>query len=460
VTYKNRDSAGRLEPFPSQLPLNQYTISGLVAITAIIIGLAVGQGHWIIALGALAIPLVLLYPVHIAFGVFALLVPFDEIAAIGEASHGRTVTWFAGVGAVLVLLVAGLATRRFRRAPAAGIWWLSFAGWSALTTVWALSPEVSLERIPTALSLVGLYLVVGCLRFTKSELKAIVFLSILGGLIAAAWTLYSFHQGNFFDARNRASLMIGDRETNPNQLGLSLVLPISLAFGWFLSCKRWLGRAVLLFAMSVTALALFFTMSRGAVVALVTALCVYLYRLRIGKRLVVPIAVLGLVLSFVPSVFFVRFQEAAATRGAGRLDIWKVGLTALTHYGLVGAGLDNFPLAYTKYAGDASHFKGFFRDPHNVYLSVAVETGVLGLILFVGAIGIQLRSARRVKHGVSPQNLLLATEAATWGLLAFGLVGTILWEKVFWLSWILLTAATQTLEDAPPFERVASETSS
>ena len=93
-----------------------------------------------------------------------------------------------------------------------------------------------------------------------------------------------------------------------------------------------------------------------------------------------------------PAGFFHRFQQAGSSGGSGRLDIWTVGLTAFKHYGLVGAGFSNFPFAYTNYAGEARNFQGSYRDPHNIYLRIGVELGLIGLVLFVLAVRSQFRA--------------------------------------------------------------------
>jgi O-antigen ligase len=400
---------------------------------------------------ALCVPLLLLYPVQLALGAFALLIPFDSIAVLGEANQGRTLTWFAGAAAACVLFGTGLAARRLKAMPTASVWWISFVLWSVITTVWAIDPDTSLHQLPTSFALLGLYLASGCFRYTKSELQAIMLSAILGGCGAAVWTVYMFRQGNFFEAGSmRASLIVGGRTANPDGVAMTMILPIALAFGYFLSSKTWRVKAVMLLAIGLSTLALFVTMSRGAVVALGVTLLVFFYRLGARSRLLVPILLLGSILAFMPAIFFVRFQQATENGGAGRLDIWRVGLAAFKHYGIFGAGFCNFPFAYTKYAGEAPHFKGTYRDPHNIYLGIAVETGMIGLLFFAGAIRAQLRAVSRLKDRLGANNWVVAAEASACGLLAFGLFGNILWDKSFWFAWMLLTA-TASVSDKPPW---------
>jgi O-antigen ligase len=316
---------------------------------------------------------------------------------------------------------------------------------------WGLDPPSALHQLPTTIAILGLYLASGSFRFTEKEIKAVVLLTIVGGCIAAFWTVHLYYSGNFWTEDNqvsaRGSLIAGGRQNNPDLLAMSLLLPISLACGYFFSFKRWLSKSLMLVIMGISILGLLLTLSRGAVIALVVMMLVFLYRLKVGRRMIMPAVLLAILLSLMPSIFFTRFQQAGENGGSGRTDIWKVGWVAFKHYGFLGAGFNNFPFAYAKYAGQAPHYRGTYRAPHNIYVAIAVETGIIGLFLFGGAVRSQLRPAFRFKDQFGNHNLLPATEAAFWGLLVFGFSGNILWEKAFWLAMMLLTIAVNTAQD-------------
>jgi O-antigen ligase len=423
--------------------VSQYVVFVLVTVIAMMIGAAIAEEKWLYCLAALFIAVLLLYPIQVTLGLFTFLMPFDSIASLGEGNHGRTLTWFLGAAAGMVSFATGFAGRRLKAPPGASIWWSSFILWCAVTGVWALKPEISWQRLPTALALLGVYIACGCVRFTNRELQTIIILTILGGCVAAIWTVYLYSQNEVAD---RTALKWAGRDTNENEFGMDLLLPISLAIGYFLWCRRWIYKFLVLLAIGTATLGLLVTMSRGAVVALSIMFLAYLYRLRLSSRILVPILLLVILLCFMPPVFFVRFQESGATGGAGRLYIWKAGMAAFRRYGLFGAGLNNFPVAYTHYAGEASHFKGYGRDAHNIYLAIGVETGLVGLLLFACAVGSQLRSVLHCKDRRGIYNLLLASECAWWGMLGVGIFGNILWAKPFWLSWILLGAASDEMK--------------
>jgi O-antigen ligase len=414
------------------------------------LGYGIGQSQWLFAIVALLIPFVVLYPVQVAFGIFALLIPFDTISVLGQAEKGRTLTALAGAATAVILLGAGLATRRLKSLPTSAVWWILFVLWYLATMVWGLNFGSSIQMLPTVVATLGLYLASCCFRYTEKELKAIVVLCILGGCVAALWTVHLYRQGTFFGTglEMRGSLTVGERTSNPDGLGMDLLLPISLAFGYFLASKRKLVKAIMLLVMGMSILGLMLTMSRGAVLALLAMFFVYVYRLRLGWRIVAPAIVMALCLSLMPSVFFARFQEAQESGGSGRTDIWRVGLKAFEHYGVLGVGLNNFPYAYTNYMGEAPRYRGAYRDAHNIYLTVGVEAGVLGLLLFAGALIAHFRASSRLRNQLSVWNLLLASEAACWGMLVFGFFATILWSKALWLGWMLLSAAVTMAHDA------------
>jgi O-antigen ligase len=266
-------------------------------------------------------------------------------------------------------------------------------------------------------------------------------LAIAGGAVASIMLIYQAGLAGF---QSRAVLAFGDLEANPNELGASLLLPFSLAFASFLSAGGAAKKAIPLVAMTLIAAAVFLTMSRGALVALVIAVMVLLYRVGLRTRVLVSLAVLALPLLFVPNLFFERIKEAPFGRGTGRLDIFLAGVQIVKHNPILGTGVANFPLAYRRYAGYAPVFRGYDTgggwSAHNAYLQAWAETGVIGFVLLLLAIKSQMKAARAaLGNPVSRDYRGIGIEAACWGALVYGLGGYIEWAKFFWLILILLT---------------------
>jgi hypothetical protein len=190
----------------------------------------------------------------------------------------------------------------------------------------------------------------------------------------------------------------------------------------------------------------FLTMSRGALAAVGAITIVFLLRLRLNWRLIIPVAIAGGALLLMPRLFFERMQEASTSRLAGRQDIWQVGIHSLKTYGAFGAGLDNFSRAFQKFAGTSRFFAGDQRDSHNIYLATTVEFGIVGMLFLVAAVRSHLKGFHWHDRNRPVPPRLVAFEAACWGVLIAGLTLDILWRKAFWFAWTLSLAAMRLLQ--------------
>jgi O-antigen ligase len=398
----------------------------------IIAGVLAACGEWAYAAGVIALPLMLRWPVQFTFGVYAFLIPFDNVSALGAESSGASLTRYMGFAVILILLSLGLATRRLTAPPRAALWWSLFVFWGALTFGWALDQQIVLERLPIALSLLLLYLVASSFRFTSKEFSAVLVMTVLGACAAAILATYGVFSGASFHNTGRSSLMIGDRETDPNSFSVSLLLPLSLSIGALIQSRRHLVRAGALIALTILGLAQLLTMSRGGLLAIITVVFVYVHRLKLNRRLLLATVSLLLLSVFMPSSFFDRLS--LTDRGGPRMDIWTASLGLLPHHGLLGAGLGNFSVAYYSVAGSATGFHGLNRASHNIYLGTTVELGIIGLAFLFFAFREQLRNACNYT--------LLPYQAACWGMLAAGLTLDVVFRKFFWLCWILLAIST------------------
>lgn len=131
---------------------------------------------------------------------------------------------------------------------------------------------------------------------------------------------------------------------------------------------------------------------------------------------------------------------------SGRLDIWHVSLGMIAAHPVNGVGVRGFRYAYPHYAAPGDHFvvsescgagEGACH-PHQLLLEILAETGTIGLLLWLAALGLALRAWRRVGTAARerafpvtlalaamlfPLNTHLAFYSAWWGLLFGWLLG-------------------------------------
>jgi O-antigen ligase len=343
-----------------------------------------------------------------------------------------------GLLALFVTLGVGFLRERFIRPPQTALFWSLFMLWGGVSTLWAIDQWMALQRLPMALGLWLLYMAVVSVRITPVEFSRITMLTILGGSSASIYFAYVFFRMG--DAIGHLFLTT-EALSDPDFFAATLLLPLSLSVGGVLSSRTWRRRALFLAATGVIALAVFLTMSRGALAALAGITFIFLLRFRLNWRLLLPIATAGTALMFMPPLFFQRVHEASTSRISGRLDIWEIGIHSLKSYGAFGAGLENFQHAFQRYAGTSRFSVGDQRNSHNIYLCVSVEFGILGMLFLFLAVRSHLRAFPRPTRNIPASSRIVAFEAACWGMLIMGFSLDILWRKAFWFVWALSVVA-------------------
>ena len=414
-------------------------VAALIA-TACFLGWMIASEKWLLVVSVLGLFLLLVRPIEVALGLYALLIPFESMTAMGNSTGPTdTLLRYVGVIAILTILGFGWLAERITTPPKPALFWSLFILWVAVSSQWAIDPKLALLRLPTSLALWLLYLAMVSVRVKAKEFSWITRLTMLGGCGAALYSAYAFFSTG--SAIDRASIGQGSTQEDPNFFAATLLLPLSLVWGEAFSERSWWRRALFLTGSGTIGIAVFLTMSRGALAAVTTIAFVFLLRLRLSWRLLLAVAVLGASLLFMPRLFFERMQDASSSRISGRQDIWVVGLHSLKSYGAFGAGADNFSRAYQRYEGTASFFPGDQRDAHNIYLSIAVEFGILGSLFLFKAVRSHLQAFPRPNGKVPTSARLVAFEAACWGMLVAGCSLDLLWRKAFWFVWALSAMA-------------------
>ncbi len=425
---------------------------GLTFFFALLVGTTVGQGRWLMVAALAVIPLVFLWPVQVALGAFALLIPFDSATfSRGNGTTGTTLNFVVGAAAASILIVTAFAGRRLQKPPRAALWWTLLIVWYSLTYLWAVDPHVSLERLPTAAACLILYLAATSLRVREIEFRGIVTAVIVGGCLAGVYSSYEFYHHVGWAGGIRSSLVMGEEAINPNVFATRLLLPLALSVGAFFAARSGLLRALMLCSSALLTLAVLLTLSRGAALSVLVLAVVFLLRFGVNPRILGVCSSIAVIAITLPGEFYSRIGKAAATGGAGRLDIWYVGWEVLKHYGIFGAGIGNFSALYSKYAGYAPKFQGFARASHNLYLEISVEAGVIGMLLLLQAVRMQLWAGRNDRGRVGKANpWLVACEAASWSILTSAMFEHLFWAKSFWLLWIMVAFSTQLYKNSVP----------
>ena len=241
---------------------------------------------------------------------------------------------------------------------------------------------------------------------TSKRLRRVLVLLTLVSVPLAATAFHQYMSGTFLkggpaDAATRIKGYEAPLTSNPNDLALMLnvILPITVALATL--PRPPFPRVVLAAIAAATMAGVVLTFSRAGFLTL--AAIIVLWMLRLRGRLFLEVGLLAAaaclaLLPLLPSGYTKQLgtianTEADATGSAGERmrDMAAAAKYAMGHP-IVGAGLGNSTLALNEVRGTT------WRKVHNVYLELAVELGLPGVILFVFLLRAALRSARKARE--------------------------------------------------------------
>ncbi len=395
---------------------------------------------------ALALPALLLLTIKAPYifplGIYFFFLPFDSvlIASGTPGQHAATFTKFLGIMSIAALLVKGIADHKLKKPVPAVLWWVAFIAFALLSGLWSINLDMSQysSRVVTAVGLLSMYTVVAIYPFEEKEYETLKKFVIYGGLAAAIFAAHSYDNAQTYMGSGRATLESNNSATDPNQFAFSLLIPFGMALQYMLTAKKPLKALLYAAVFAVLAYAILITGSRGgALGALIISVILFYNSAQRNRAILTALVLAAIVIFFAPHDYYQRATVVAyQTGGAGRLDIWKVGLEAFRHNWLMGVGLDNFPFAYDfyNYAAPQAKFEGSARAPHNLLLLSGVEFGIVGLIIIVLAMIMHYKLITRSSD--TSERIML--KACFMGCISQTLTIDVIWRKSFWLLWMLI----------------------
>ena len=328
---------------------------------------------------------------------------------------------FEGVGTVsrvVGLVVAGfwvatvVVTGHYRKLRPFHLVVGLFVLWNIVTVFWSVDADETILRFQTYFQLVGLVLILWDLYRTRAAVNAGLQAYVLGAYVSVGSTVYDYLTGSGFSPTRYAA-----EGFNPNNIGLILALGIPVAWHLALaeadSKKDYVLKVLNYTYLPAATFAILLTASRGTLIATVPA---FLFVLGSLTRLK-PFARVSIFMATIWALFAVQTMvpqssfERLATIGTsiaerdlgGRVPVWREGIAIFSAHPFLGIGSGTFQGAAVKTRHGA----------HNVFISVLVETGMIGFILF--AIILAMTVYHAVRHTKWAARLWL-TVLMIWGI--------------------------------------------
>lgn len=162
--------------------------------------------------------------------------------------------------------------------------------------------------------------------------------------------------------------------SGPNQLGAYCIVYFGLALSYLKSVAKKKERNVVYFCLLLSFISLLFTFSRSAYIGLLIFATMFIFhRFKLSARQIFTAASFGILILGIITIAFPEILLRMSS-SSQHLVAMQEGITVLSKNAF-GLGLGT--------AGPASYHFGNPIIPENWYLQVAIESGILGLCIFV-----------------------------------------------------------------------------
>jgi putative inorganic carbon (HCO3(-)) transporter len=340
------------------------------------------------------------------------------------------VTYWLNLATVAIgLAIFGLLMQGTLRLPALVGWFALFIVWAAVGYAQTQYPEVVSEALLARAKLGVVMLIAVNAMLTRAQVRfALLFFLGAFAIFPARVTLILYVLGHRHFGR-----AIGPYTySNPNDLAAVCLLATAVALALFATePKNSLTRKAALVAGGTTVLITLMTQSRGAFLGLVIMLAPYVIaRVRRQPKSLVGFAVMAaIVLALAPAGVWERVgalknvtsgtanMRAIDAEGSAesRYEIIQTALRIIADHPVAGVGVGSYPYANAAYSPELGEL-----DTHNTYLNLAAETGIPGVLIFIGLVASTLLHARKSRRIAGT---LLVEQSQQLRCLELGLIG-------------------------------------
>lgn len=315
---------------------------------------------------------------------FVLFVPLSWATFIAGSFYRTLTILLAGVSLLITQgrLQFSIANQKLFFA------WTMFAAYTAITMFWAESFEKSFSNT-LGMSLIYVVVVIFAIYASaENKSKWMDRAWILAGIACAV--LFMAGSRQMVLETGRESLIIFGTETDPNEFGGALLIPISLSMHYYLKVEKLRGKILHIALILIEVYIVLATGSRGALLAtavgLVLTMCFSMKTSAKNVIIIIVATLLGVnifinwILPAVPKDVIERLSlEAILDDGGSKRDfIWSTGIKGV---------FEGSPIRMMFGYGEGNRLvldtTGEAKAMHNQFLQVLANYGIVGVILYL-----------------------------------------------------------------------------
>lgn len=316
-------------------------------------------------------------------GIFVFFIPFPHTTAIKE------ITFYSALLFTVILLLSRKIEFNFRFSYPLGLLFLAYAAWALIGLFFAADKQNSIHDFLFLLIkyIILFYLICNFFR-TKRRfeiLSWIVFAS--AGLFAVGGMIYFYLlQGN-----DILTTRIDFLEMEINIIGFVTIFGMIIGLSLFSKEQNKYTKLLIVFLLVALVTVTLLTQCRGSLLGLLVPLLMLFFKHR-KLAMVSTVLIISLALFLPVKNRLTPHSVIDKLQGDDRVKIWNTYLGAIKEHPLTGIGFgmefwqnEEF---WEKYSSKLQpEQRTIMQDAHNIIVSVALRTGLIGLFLYLLVLG-------------------------------------------------------------------------
>ncbi len=351
----------------------------------------------------------------------------------------------------LSLIIKALTTKKFTfRTEGIGLLVIMMLIVYLISTLTSFAPLSSAKIWAVYFAFLSFYFVVINTIKTKKQLFDLLKVFALSGVLVCLLGIMQYLFGatmtqSWMDADMFSDIKLRIYSTleNPNVLGeyILLALPVSVALMW--STKKIFSKLVFAGFTGIMAVALILTYSRGCWLGLMASAVIFVTFVA-GKLWGLALIAIPALPFIIPDSILNRFTsigDMSDSSTSYRVAIWLGTILMLKDFWVSGVGLG--PDAFTQVYPFYSYNLVLAQHPHNLFLHIITESGVVGIFVFLLLLFMVIKRLIRGHQYLGKGNkisvALVAIGAALIGFLVQGMFDNSFYNyRVFMIFWAVI----------------------
>lgn len=260
-------------------------------------------------------------------------------------------------------------------------WYILWFIYKFITLLWTRDYSIFKVHVFSHIGMGMLFLYFTLIDFDKKTINGILKTTwILSGLIGVLSLFFNrpYYGGN----TERTVLFLFGQEIDPNYQSALLLIGISISLYYLINKNHWIYSFIFL---TINLYSIMMSGSRGGLIGffIILVVTIIIYFKKINFRKLIYFLFIGIIAFFtikqiiynyLPGTIYSRlFDLSTYEGGSGRIFIWENAFELFSKgvYPLIGAGWGSF-----------YGYNDIYSVVHNTFLSMLVEVGLLGFLLF------------------------------------------------------------------------------